>query len=99
MKDKPHLAGVTVVAGNCLKRDVRVLTRIVSKKHKTTAAQLAAELNLHLNSPVYTKTVRLELNMVKIHGRAAISKPLVKCANAKCPFNGASSENLGLFTM
>uniref|UniRef100_A0A8B9LFP1 Transposase Tc1-like domain-containing protein n=1 Tax=Astyanax mexicanus TaxID=7994 RepID=A0A8B9LFP1_ASTMX len=39
-------------------RDVRVLTRIVSKKHKTTAAQITAEFNVHLNSPVSIRTVR-----------------------------------------
>lgn len=67
-------------------RDVRVLTRIVSKKHKTTAAQITAELNVHLNSPVSTKTVRRELHRVNIHGRAAIAKPLVPRANAKRRF-------------
>ncbi|MED6277329.1 hypothetical protein CHARACLAT_012265, partial [Characodon lateralis] len=58
-------------------RDVRVLTQIVSKKHKTMAAQITAELNVHLNSPVSTRTVRRELHRVNIHGRAAIAKPLV----------------------
>uniref|UniRef100_A0AAR2L2L6 Transposase Tc1-like domain-containing protein n=1 Tax=Pygocentrus nattereri TaxID=42514 RepID=A0AAR2L2L6_PYGNA len=67
-------------------RDVRVLTGIVSKKHKTTAAQITAELNVHLNSPVSTKTVRRELHRVNIHGRAAIAKPLVTRANAKRRF-------------
>lgn len=67
-------------------RDVRVLTRIVSKKHKTTVAQITAELNVHLNSPVSTKTVRRELHRVNIHGRAAIAKPLVTRANAKRRF-------------
>uniref|UniRef100_W5KU27 Transcription initiation factor IIF subunit alpha n=1 Tax=Astyanax mexicanus TaxID=7994 RepID=W5KU27_ASTMX len=38
-------------------RDVRVLTRIVSKKHKTTADQITAEIYVHLNSPVSTRTV------------------------------------------
>lgn len=67
-------------------RDVRVLARIVSKKHKTTAAQITAELNVHLNSPVSTRTVRRELHRVNIHGRAAIAKPLVTRANAKRRF-------------
>ena len=67
-------------------RDVRVLTRIVSKKHKTTAAQLTAELNVPLNSPVSTKTVRRELHRVNFHGRAAIAKPLLTRANAKRRF-------------
>ncbi|KAL6458256.1 hypothetical protein MHYP_G00334860 [Metynnis hypsauchen] len=66
-------------------RDARVVTRIVSK-HKTTAAQIMAELNVHLNSPVSTRTVRRELHRVNIHGRAAIAKPLVTRANAKRRF-------------
>ncbi|KAL6477195.1 hypothetical protein MHYP_G00156940 [Metynnis hypsauchen] len=67
-------------------RDVQVVTRIVSKKHKTTAAQITAELNVHLNSPVSTRTVPRELHRVNIHGRAAIAKPLVTRANAKRRF-------------
>ena len=39
----------------------RALKRIVSRKHRTTAAKFTAELNQHLNSPVSTKTVRLKL--------------------------------------
>uniref|UniRef100_A0A8B9KZK5 Dynein regulatory complex subunit 4 n=1 Tax=Astyanax mexicanus TaxID=7994 RepID=A0A8B9KZK5_ASTMX len=38
-------------------RDVRVLTRIVSKEHKTTAAQITAEFDVHLISPVSARTV------------------------------------------
>lgn len=58
-------------------RDVRVLTRIVSKNHVTTAAQFTAELNVHLKSPVSTKTVRRELHRVNIYGQFPIAKPLV----------------------
>jgi len=39
------------------------------KKHKTTAAQLTAELNSHLDSPIFTKTVCWELHRVSIHGQ------------------------------
>jgi transposase len=35
-----------------------ILRRIVSKNHITTAAQVTAELNSHLEDPVSTKTVR-----------------------------------------
>ncbi|KAK5616653.1 hypothetical protein CRENBAI_003061 [Crenichthys baileyi] len=73
-------------------RDVRVLTRIVSKKYETTAAQIMAELNVHLNSPVSTRTVRRELHRVNIHGRAAIAKPLVTHANAKPPMSSAQFQ-------
>jgi transposase len=37
-------------------RDHHTLRRIVSKNHKTTAAQVIAELNIHLEDPVSTKT-------------------------------------------
>jgi IS30 family transposase len=35
----------------------RTLRRIVSKNHRTTAAQATAELNIHLEDPVSTKAV------------------------------------------
>jgi hypothetical protein len=35
----------------------RVLRRIVLKNHRTTAAQVTAELNIHLEDPVSTKTL------------------------------------------
>jgi hypothetical protein len=38
-------------------RDCCTLRRIVSKNHRTTAAQVTAELNIHLEDPVLTKTV------------------------------------------
>jgi hypothetical protein len=36
-------------------RDCRTLRRIVSKNHRTTAAQVTAELNIYLEDPVSTK--------------------------------------------
>jgi DNA-binding CsgD family transcriptional regulator len=39
-------------------RDHRTL-RIVSKNHRTTAAQVATELNIHLEDPVSTKNCPL----------------------------------------
>jgi hypothetical protein len=53
------------------------LRRIVSKNHRATAAQMTAELNIHLEDPVSTKTVRREFHKSNIHGRAAIVKPLI----------------------
>ena len=41
-----------------IQRDRRAPKRIVEKKYRTTAANVTAELNQHLNSPVSTKTVR-----------------------------------------
>jgi hypothetical protein len=38
-----------------IERDCRALRRIVSKNHTTTAAQVTADLNIHLEDPVSTK--------------------------------------------
>jgi transposase len=37
-------------------RDRRTLKRTVSKNHRTTAAQVTTELNIHLEDPVSTNT-------------------------------------------
>jgi hypothetical protein len=42
-----------------------------------------AELNIHLDDPVSTKTVRRELHKSNIHGRAAIAKHLITESNAQ----------------
>jgi transposase len=63
--------------------DCRTLSRIVSKYHRTTAAQGTAELNIHLEDPASTKSVRRELHKSNIHGRAAIAKPLITESNAQ----------------
>jgi hypothetical protein len=60
------------------------LRRIVSKNHRPTAAQVnAAELNIHFEDPVSTKTVQRDLHKTNIHGRAAISKPPITENNAQ----------------
>jgi hypothetical protein len=64
-------------------RDRRTLRRIVLKNHATTAAQVTAELNIHLEGPVSAKTVRHELHKSNIHGRAATAKPLTTKSNAQ----------------
>jgi hypothetical protein len=38
---------------------------------------MTAELNIHLEDPVSTKTNRRELHKSDIHGTAAIAKPLI----------------------
>jgi hypothetical protein len=48
-------------------------------QHRRTAA----ELNIHLEDPVSTKTVRRELHRSTIHGRAATAKPLITGSNAQ----------------
>jgi hypothetical protein len=62
--------------------DRRTWRRIVSKNHRTTAAQGTVELNIHLEDFVSTKTVRCELHKFNIHGRAANAKPLISENNA-----------------
>jgi hypothetical protein len=52
--------------------------RTVSKNHITTAA----ELNIHLEGPVSTKTVQHELHKSYICDRAAIAKSLITESNA-----------------
>jgi hypothetical protein len=46
-----------------------------------SAAQLTAELNIHLEDPVSAKTVQSELHKCSIYGRAA-AKPLITESNA-----------------
>jgi transposase len=58
------------------------LRRIVSKNHRSTAPQVRAELNIHLEDPISTKTIRRELQKSNIHGRAVIAKPLITESNA-----------------
>jgi hypothetical protein len=53
------------------------------KNHTTTVAQVTAELHIHLENPVSTKTVRYELHKSSISGRAAIAKPLIIESNAQ----------------
>jgi hypothetical protein len=59
-------------------RDHCTLERIVSKHHRTTTAQVTAELNIHLEDPVSTKTVQRELHKSNIHGGAAIAKHITE---------------------
>ena len=59
------------------------LKRIVSEYHRTTAAKVTVELNIHLENPVSTKIVWQELHISSIHGRAVIAKPLITENNAK----------------
>jgi hypothetical protein len=42
-----------------------------------------AELNIHAEKPVSTKTAQRELRKSNIHGRAAIAKPLITKSNAQ----------------
>jgi transposase len=60
-------------------RDRRILRRILSKNHTTTAA----ELNILLEDSVSTKTVRRAFHKSSIHGRAVIAKPLITESNAQ----------------
>jgi hypothetical protein len=53
------------------------------KIHGTTAALVTEELNIHLEDPVSTKTVRRELHKFNVYCRAAISKHLIIKSNAR----------------
>jgi anion-transporting ArsA/GET3 family ATPase len=64
-------------------RDRRTLRRIVSKNHRSTAAQVTAKVNSHLEEPVSTKTVRRELHKSNVRSRAAITKLLITKSNAQ----------------
>jgi hypothetical protein len=64
-------------------RDHHILRMTVSKNHRTAAAQVTAELNIHLDDPASTKTVQCELYKSNIHGRAAIAKSLITESNAQ----------------
>jgi hypothetical protein len=63
----------------------RRILRIISKNHRTTTAQVTAELNIHLEATVSTKTVRRELHKSNIHGRTAVAKPLITESNVQMP--------------
>ena len=62
-------------------RDSRTLNQIVRKDRKNSASKITAELNKHLQNPVSTITVRLELHKPGFHGRAAIRKPIFSKTN------------------
>jgi len=72
-----------IIAENQSERDRRMLKRMVSKNHRTIAAKVTAELIVHPEDPVFTKTVQRELPKLNIHGRAAIAKPLSTQNNTK----------------
>jgi hypothetical protein len=55
----------------------------VSKNHRTTAANVQAELNIHFEDHVSTKTVQQQLHKSTIHNTAATATPLVTENNAK----------------
>jgi adenosine deaminase len=59
------------------------LRRTASKNHTTTAAQVTAKLDIHLEDSVSTKTVQRELYKSNIDGSAAVAKPLITESNAQ----------------
>jgi hypothetical protein len=64
-------------------KDHHALKRTVSKNHKSTAAMVTAELNIHLEDPVSTKTIWRDLHRFNIHCRAAFAKPRITENNVK----------------
>ena len=73
-----QLRGIVVENENLSGRDRPTLKRIVTINHRSTAAKVTAELNIHLKT-VSTKTVWRErvCHKSNIHATAAISKPLI----------------------
>jgi hypothetical protein len=67
----------TFIEGDC-----HTLRRIVLKNH-TTAAQMIAELKIHFEDPVSTKSNWHELHKSNIHSTAAMAKPLITESNAQ----------------
>jgi hypothetical protein len=63
------------------------------KNHRTTAAQVIAVLNIHLEDPVSKKTVQHKLHKSNIHGgsRAAIVKPLITESMLRCVNDGITT--------
>jgi hypothetical protein len=59
------------------------LRRIVLKNHRTTAAQVTVELNIHLEHPVSTKIVWRDLHKSNIRDRTVIAKSLITENNAQ----------------
>jgi hypothetical protein len=59
------------------------LRRTVLKNYIITAAQVIAELSIHLEDPVSTKNVPHELHRSSIHSRATIAQPLITESNAQ----------------
>ena len=56
-------------------RDRRTLTLTFGKEPSNTALKITAELNNHLEKPVFSKTAGRELHKTGFHRRAAIRKP------------------------
>jgi hypothetical protein len=44
---------------------------------------VTGEINIHLEDPISTKTIRRELQKSNIHGRAATATPLITESNAQ----------------
>jgi hypothetical protein len=61
------------------------LRRTVSKNNGTTAAQVTAELNIHLEDHFHKNCH--ELHKSNIHGTAAITKPLIAKVLLRCMNN------------
>lgn len=61
--------------------DRRALERNVAKHHRTITVKVFAELNIRLNSPVSTKTVRREPHKAGYHGKAAVRELLLSTHN------------------
>ena len=55
----------------------------MSEDHRSTAAKVTAELNIHPEDPVSAQAVQHELHKYDIYGRAAIAEPVITENNTK----------------
>jgi hypothetical protein len=63
--------------------DHRILKWILFENQRTAAAKVTAELDIHLEHPVSTQTIRREFHISNRHSTAATDKPLITENNAK----------------
>jgi hypothetical protein len=78
-----------------IKRDCCTLRRTVSKNYRTTASQVTAKLNIHLEDPASTKTVRHQLLKSNICGMAATAKLLLLKVIPRCINDGVMTIKPG----
>jgi hypothetical protein len=67
----------------------------LSKNHRTAAANVTTELNIHRKHRVSTQTVRRDFHKSIIHGRAAIAKHLITENKAKGEKDGVMTIKPG----
>jgi hypothetical protein len=62
---------------------------------ETTVVKITADLNGHLQNPVYIKTVRREPYRSGLYGRAVIRKPLYPIKMLQSVYCGVKDSRIG----